>query len=162
MAKLTVRYDNLVDSMTIDAAPDIRIATSSSVDHCLIADYGSEDGYDVIGIELLAVGKLLAPFCASNKIDALKAQKVAATMAPLQADYDKEADTLTIQSGRDVEFKSDVGEGLIAYLGYEDYVYHDRYDVVGIELHNASQCLAPWFRLNRAPNANGGVAAPEV
>ena len=59
---LSVRYDKEADIMVIDTKPEISIAVSSSVDFGLVADFGSEAGCDVVGIELHSVGKLLAPF----------------------------------------------------------------------------------------------------
>ena len=151
--KLKVRYDKEVDILTIDAG--LNIATSSSVDFGLIADYGSEEGYDVVGIELVSAGKLIAPFCALNPADMIKLQKIASGIKSLKTDYDKESDILTIKTTRGVEFSFVVGEDLIAYMGYEDAAYQERYDVVGIELRNASKLLSPWFSLNRPPALAG-------
>lgn len=145
--KLKVRYNKEVDILTIFT--DRNIATSSSVEFGLIADYGSEDGDDVVGIELLSAGKLIAPFCALNPADSIKLQEFAAKIKSLKTNYDKEADILTIKTNRNVEFSSAVGENLIAYMGYENVTYQENYDVVGIELRNASKLLSPWFRLNR-------------
>ena len=145
--KLKVRYDKEVDILTI--VTGLNIATSSSVEFGLIADYGSEDGYDVVGIELLSAGKLIAPFCALNPADKIKLQEIAAKIKSLKTNYDKETDILTIKTNRNVEFSLTVGENLIAYMGYENVTYQENYDVVGIELRNASKLLSPWFSLNR-------------
>ena len=45
-----VRYDKEADIMVIDTEPQISIAVSSSVDFGLVAVFGSENGYDVVGI----------------------------------------------------------------------------------------------------------------
>ena len=145
--KLKVGYDKEVDILTIGSG--LNIATSSSVDFGLIADYGSENGYDVVGIELLSAGKLIAPFCALNPADRIKLQEIAASIKSLKTNYDKETDILNIKTSRDVEFPFAVGENLIAYMGYENVAYPENYDVVGIELRNASKLLSPWFNLNR-------------
>ena len=148
---LTVRYDKEADIMVIDTKPKISIADSSSVDFGLVADYGSEDGYDVVGIELHSVGKLLTPFCASTVADAFRAQKAAAKFS-IKYEYDQKMDILSIKTGYDPVSASDCGGGLIAHFGYCDPSgVADSYDVVGVELHNASECLSPWFKLNRAP-----------
>ena len=148
---LTVRYDKEVDIMVIDTKPKISIADSSSVDFGLVADFGSEAGYDVVGIELHSAGKLLAPFCASTSADAFRAQKAAAKFS-IKYEYDQETDILSIKTGYDPVSSSDCGGGLIAHFGYWDPSgAADSYDVVGIELHNASECLSPWFKLNRHP-----------
>ena len=148
---LMVRYDQEADIMTIDTAPNIRIAVSSSVDFGLVADFGSEDGYDVVGVEIHSVGKLLAPFCALTNADAIRAQKAVAKFS-IKYGYDKEADVLSIKTGYDPVSSSDCGGGLIAHFGYWDPTCAaDSYDVVGIELRNASECLGPWFILNRSP-----------
>ena len=153
--KLKVRYDEEVDILTVDTG--LKIATSSSVDFGLIADYGSEKGYDVVGIELMSARKLIAPFCTVNSKDFLALQEVASKIKTLKAEYDVEADILRISTTREVEFPYKVGDGLIAFMGFEDARYQDSYDVVGIELHNASECLAPYFKLNRAPlTVSGG------
>ena len=148
---LTVRYDKEVDIMVIDTAPNIRIADSSSVDFGLVADFGSEDGYDVVGVELHSAGKLLAPFCALTGDDALRAQMAVAKFS-IKYGYDKETDVLSIKTGYDPVSSSDCGGGLIAHFGYWDPACAaDSYDVVEVELRNASECLAPYFKLNRAP-----------
>ena len=87
---LMVRYDQEADIMTIDTAPNIRIAVSSSVDFGLVADFGSEDGYDVVGVEIHSVGKLLAPFCALTNADAIRAQKAVAKFS-IKYGYDKDS-----------------------------------------------------------------------
>ena len=145
--KLKVGYDKEVDVLTIGAG--LNIATSASVDFGLIADYGNEEGRDVVGIELLSAGKLIAPFCALNPADRIKLQEIAASIKSLKTNYDEETDILTIKTSRDVEFSFSVGENLIAYMGYENAAYQENYDVVGIELRNASKLLSPWFSLNR-------------
>lgn len=145
--KLKIRYDQEVDILTI--VTGLNIATSSSVEFGLIADYGSEDGYDVVGIELLSAGKLIAPFCALNPADRIKLQEIAASIKSLKTDYNNGTDILTIKTSRNVEFSFAVGENLIAYMGYENAAYQENYDVVGIELRNASILLSPWFSLNR-------------
>ena len=155
--KLKVRYNEEVDILTVDTG--IKAATSSSVDFGLIAGYSSEEGYDIVGIELMSAGRLIAPFCALNSTDSLGLQKVASKIKSLETNYDRESDILTINTSRDIEFSYDVGDGLIAYMGYENNAYKDAYDVVGIELRNASKLLFPWFRLNRAPLAPEGAAS---
>ena len=152
---LTVRYDGEVDIMTIRLAPIAHIAVSSSIDFGLIADFGSEDGFDVVGVELPSAGKLLAPFCASNEKDAVKAESIASKFS-IKYCYDKVSDILTVQTGYPSVSKSEVGSGLVAHFGYYDPACEDTYDMVGFELHNASECLAPWFKLNRASLATGG------
>lgn len=78
-------------------------------------------------------------------------------MAPLRADYDKSADILTISTGRAAERSLEVGTGFVAHLGYANKAYIKKYSVAGFELHNASECLAPYFKLNRAPlTVSGG------
>lgn len=144
---LRVEYDSEVDILTFDTG--LQTAISSSIDFGLIADYGSEEGYDVVGIELMSAGELIAPFCASDLAGSHKSREAASKIKSLKIAYDKEADILTINTTRDIEFSFDAGDGLIAYMGYENNAYRDAYDVVGIELHNASELLAPWFRLNR-------------
>ena len=153
--KLAIRYDKEADIMTIDTANGIQIADSSSVEFGLVADFGSEDGMDVVGIEIHAVSQHLAPFCALTEAEAVKAQK-AVTKFNIKYGYDKEADILTIHTQRDIVSSSNVGGGLVAYFGYDDVRYEDTYDVVGVALHNASECLAPHFKLNRAPLAVAG------
>lgn len=155
--KLKVRYDQEVDILTISNGR--QIATSSSIEFGLIADYGSEDGYDVVGIELMSAGKLIAPFCAVNPADSFRSQEIAAKIKSLKTNYDKDADILTISADRGVEFSFEVGDDLIAYMGYDDSLYTDNYDVVGIELRNASERLSRWFMLNRAPLAVAGGGA---
>ncbi len=82
-------------------------------------------------------------YCAVNESDALDSLKAASDMAPLRADYDKSADILTISTGRAAERSHDVGTGFVAHLGYANKAYIKKYSVVGFELHNASECLAP-------------------
>ena len=148
---LTVRYDQDADIMTIDTGPKVSIAVSSSVDFALVADFGSESGYDVVGIELHSVGKLLAPFCALTSADAIRAEQAAAKFS-IKYGYDHETDILSIKTGYDLVAASDCGGGLIAHFGYWDPACAaDSYDVVGVEIRNASECLSPWFKLNRAP-----------
>ena len=158
MMRPAVKYDVMVDSLTIDARDDIRIAVSSCVEDCLVGDFGTENDTDVVGIELLAAGKLLAQFCAVSESDALNnSRKAASDMAPLRADYDKSADILTISTGRIIELSFQVETGFIAHLGYANKTYANKYSVVGFELHNASECLAPHFKLNRVPlTVSGG------
>ena len=152
-----IKYDARVDSLTIDARDGVRIAMSSCVEDCLVGDFSSENGTDVVGIELLAAAKLLAQFCAVNESDALDSWKAASDMAPLRADFDKSADILTISTGRTAERSLEVGTGFVAHLGYANKAYIKKYSVVGFELHNASECLAPYFKLNRAPlTVSGG------
>ena len=59
---LKVRYDPEVDILTIWTGR--QIATSSTVEktESLIVDFGNEDGFDVVGFELLGAKKVLAPF----------------------------------------------------------------------------------------------------
>ena len=151
---LSVRYDKEADIMVIDTKPEISIAVSSSIDFGLVADFGSEAGCDVVGIELHSAGKLLVPFCALTGDDALRAQKAAAKFS-IKYGYDQETDILSIKTGYNPVSASDCGGGLIAHFGYWDPSgAADSYDVVGVELHNASECLLPWFKLNRAPLPN--------
>ena len=153
---LTVRYDKEVDIMTIDTAPDIRIAVSSSAEDGLVVDYGSEGGYDVVGIEIHAVNESLAPFCALNETEAAQAQEKSDSTPGVRFSYDKNGDILSIKSKYEVVSTSEVGGGLIAHFGYWDPSYEKSYGVVGIELHNASECLAPYFKLHRGPLAAAG------
>ncbi len=151
--KAIVRYDQEVDIMVIDTEPDIRIAVSSSVVDGLVADYGSEDDFDVVGIEFWAAGKHLAPFCAPSEVKAVEAREAASEFY-MKADYDKEADILTVKGKYEIAESRDAGSGIVTYFGYWDSACQpcqECYDLVGFELHNASECLAPWFRLNRAP-----------
>lgn len=148
---LTVRYDREVDIMTIDTAPDIRIKVSSSPEDGLVVDYGSEDRRDVVGIEIHAVRESLGPFCALSRDEAVQAQEKSNSTPGVRFSYDKEMDILVIKSNHKTVSRSDVGGGLIAHFGYWDPSYEKSYTVVGIELHNASECLAPYFKLNRAP-----------
>lgn len=152
-----VKYDARVDSLTIDAGDDIHIAVSSCVEDCLVGDFGSESRTDVVGIELLAARKLLAQFCAVNESEARKSRSAASAMAPLKADYNGVDDILTISAGPAAERLFKVSDGFVAHLGFSNKAYIDKYSVVGFELHDASERLAPWFRLNRAPlSAAGG------
>ena len=150
---LTVRYDREVDIMTIDTAPDVRITVSSSPEDGLVVEYGSEDRWDVVGIEIHAVIESLAPFCALSQAEAARAQEKSDATPGVRFSYDKEMDILAIKSKHKTVSTSDVGSGLIAHFGYWDPSYEKSYTVVGIELHNASERLAPWFKLNRAPLA---------
>ena len=154
---MQVRYDKEVDALVLYSGS--RIVTSSSVEDCLIADYGSEDGFDVVGIEFLAFSKLVAHLCDPRGYSYREAEKYASTLAPLKADYDREKDVLTVKSGHPVEFPYKVESSLIVHMGYEDSLYTERYSVVGFELHNASECLAPYFKLNRAPLAATGSSS---
>ena len=78
-------------------------------------------------------------------------------MAPLKAEYNRAEDILTISAGLTVYQSFYGGHGFIAHLGYQNDPYIRKYSVVGFELHNASECLAPYFKLNRAPlSAAGG------
>ena len=134
------------------ALPRIALAQSQAQaarDTGVVGDFSSENGTDVVGIELLAAAKLLAQFCAVNESDALDSWKAASNMAPLRADFDKSADILTISTGRTAERSLEVGTGFVAHLGYANKAYIKKYSVVGFELHNASECLAPYFKLNR-------------
>ena len=151
--RATVRYDEEVDIMTIDTAPDIRIAVSSSAEDGLVADYATEGGFDVVGSEFWAAGKHPAPFCASTETADAEARKSAA-ISHVKNDYDRESDTLTVTSRYEVADTADVGSGVIANFGYWATLARpckDCYDFVGFELYNASVCLAPYFKLNRAP-----------
>ena len=156
MMKPTVRYDAKADSLTIDSGEDVRIAVSSSVEDCLVGDFGGDSETDVVGIELLAAGKLLAQYCAATEVDANNSMQVASAMAPLKVEYDKGRDVLTVSTGRSVELLSVVGPGLIAHLGFEKKSSFKKYSVVGFVLHDASEFLSPWFELNRTPLAASG------
>ena len=157
--KAKVRYDKEVDIMTIDTAPDIRVAVSSSAEDGLVADYGSEEAFDLVGIEFWAAGKHLAQFCALTESDVREAQR-GASRFHVKAAYDLEADILTVKSRYEVAETVEAGGGIVAYFGYWDSSCEPCekcYDFVGFELHNASECLAPYFKLNRAPlSAAGG------
>ena len=151
--KPRVKYDGKVDSLTIDAGKSISIEVSSSVEDCLVGDFGSDEGRDVVGIELLGAAKLLRQFCSSGNWggEVFDSKKAATAMAPLKPEYSADADILTVSAGRAVEQSHEVGTGFVAHLGYAREGLSDKYSVVGFELHNASECLAPWFKLNRAP-----------
>lgn len=149
----TVRYDEEVDIITVDTAPDIRIGVSSSVVDGLIADYKSEATRELVGIEFWAAHKHLAPFCASTEKEAAEARRAAQAFV-VKTDYDREKDILTVSTSHEVSKKVDSGAGIIAYFGYWDSSCEPCEkcsDLVGFELHNASECLAPYFRLNRDP-----------
>ena len=146
---LRVRYDEEVDILTVDTG--LEIAVSSGVDFGLIADFGSEEGCDVVGIELMSARKLIAPFCAVNSAGLLSSQDAETSIKTLKTNYDVKSDILSVRSTRKAEFSLEVCDGLLVFMGYEDEAYKDRYDMVGFELHNASECLAPWFKLNRNP-----------
>ena len=156
--KATVRYDKEADIMAIDTAPDIRIAVSSDVEEGLVADYGSRERHDLVGIEFWSAGKHLAQFCALNEADVREAQKEVSRFH-VNAAYDAEADILVVKGRYRVAKKVDAGSGIIGYFGYWDSSCEpceECYDFVGFELHNASECLAPWFKLNRAPLQSSG------
>ena len=121
-----------------------------------MGDFSVESGGGVAGIELLAAGKLLSQYCAGTAIDTDKSSKSASEMAPLKVEYDKGQDILTVSTGRSIELSSEVVQGFIAHLGYATKNRSKKYSVVGFELHNASVCLNPWFKLNRAPLATSG------
>ncbi len=59
---LQVRCDPEVDILAIWTGQPI--ATSSTVEHSesLIADFGKEDGFDVVGFELMGAAKFLDPY----------------------------------------------------------------------------------------------------
>ncbi len=151
---LNVRYDEEVDILTVDTGRPIAI--SSSIDFGLVADYGSEESCDVVGIEIMSAGKLIAPFCAVNYKDFLALKNTASMIKSLDAEYDKEADVLKISTTRNAEFQYEVSDELTACLGYEDSACQDTYDMVGFELRNASELLSPYFKLNRAPLITAG------
>ena len=98
-----IKYGPRVDSLTIDAKDDVKIAVSSCVENCLVGDFRSENNADVVGMELLAAGKLLAQFCTVNESEVLDSWKAASDMVPLWADYDKSSDILTIGTRRAIE-----------------------------------------------------------
>ena len=62
-------------------------------------------------------------YCAVNESDALDSWKAASDMAPLRADFDKNADILTISTGRAAERSLEVGTGFVAHLGYANKAY---------------------------------------
>ena len=142
-----------MDIINLYTAPEIRIGVSSSVEDGLVADYASERSHELVGIEFWAAGKHLAPFCVTNEADVAKAE-MEASKFPSKASYDRELDVLTFASKYEVAAKISAGGGIVAYFGYCDASCEpceDCYDLVGFELHNASECLAPWFELNRGP-----------
>jgi hypothetical protein len=59
---LKIKYDEILDILTIWTGNEI--ATSSTVEgsESLIVDFGNEDGFDVVGFELLGASGLLAPY----------------------------------------------------------------------------------------------------
>ena len=59
---LKIKYDEILDILTIWTGHEI--ATSSTVEgsESLIVDFGNEDGFDVVGFELLGASGLLAPY----------------------------------------------------------------------------------------------------
>ncbi len=59
---LIVKYDAEVDALTIRTGHVIQTSSSIEDDEILIVDFGKEDGFDVVGFELLGAAKLLAPF----------------------------------------------------------------------------------------------------
>ena len=64
---LQVRYDPDVDILTVWTGQQIAASSSVEDSESLIVDFGKEDGFDVVGFELLGAAKLLAPyFSAAN------------------------------------------------------------------------------------------------
>ena len=59
---LQVSYDAATDILTIWTGQPV--ATSAGVGDSLIADFGSDDGFDVVGFELRGAAEYLAPFFA--------------------------------------------------------------------------------------------------
>jgi uncharacterized protein YuzE len=59
---LIVKYDAEVDALTIRTGHVIQTSSSIEDDELLIVDFGKEDGFDVVGFELLGAANLLAPF----------------------------------------------------------------------------------------------------
>ena len=57
---LQVSYDAATDTLTIWTGRPV--ATSAGLGDSLIADFGSEDGSDVVGFELRGAAEYLAPF----------------------------------------------------------------------------------------------------
>lgn len=57
---LQVSYDAATDILTIWTGQPV--ATSAGVGDSLIADFGSDDGFDVVGFELRGAAEYLAPF----------------------------------------------------------------------------------------------------
>ena len=43
-----IKYGPRVDSLTIDAKDDVKIAVSSCVENCLVVDFRSENNPDVV------------------------------------------------------------------------------------------------------------------
>ena len=148
---LRVGYDEEVDILRLYTG--VNIAVSSSIDFGLVADYGSEDGYDVVGIELMSAKNLIAPLCAGSSKDLLGLREIESKGSSWTSEYDPEADVLRIGTAREVEFPYRVSDALIAHMGFEDRSNREAYDLVGFELHNASEYLAPYFKLNRSPLA---------
>ena len=59
---LIVKYDAEVDALTIRTGNIIQTSSSIEDDELLIVDFGKEDGFDVVGFELMGASKVLAPF----------------------------------------------------------------------------------------------------
>ena len=57
---LQVSYDAATDILTIWTGQPV--ATSAGVGDSLIADFGSDEGFDVVGFELRGAAEYLAPF----------------------------------------------------------------------------------------------------
>lgn len=150
--KPRVKYDGKIDSLIIDAGKSVKIEVSSSVEDCLVGDFGCSERKDVVGVELLGAAKLLGQFSAGTGwgLAVSDPKESASAMSPLKAEYSADTDILTVSAGRTVELSQQIAAGFFAYLGYAREGRSKNYSVVGFELHNASECLAPWFKLNRA------------
>ena len=57
---LQVSYDAATDILTIWTGQPV--ATSAGLGDSLIADFGSDEGFDVVGFELRGAAEYLAPF----------------------------------------------------------------------------------------------------
>ena len=64
---LQIRYDPEVDILTIWTGQQITTSSAVEDSESLIVDFGKEDGFDVVGFELLGAAKLLSPYFSAAK-----------------------------------------------------------------------------------------------
>jgi hypothetical protein len=146
--ELTVRYDDEVDVLEINAGRAPVISASLEDDMNVAVKLGTRDGHDIVGILLIHATSLLSPYFAPNRD--MKPTVEGRQKHPI-SNYDRKSDKLDLGcTDTPPDFTTSTGGQLFAYWE-PDKSNPDgiTWKIVGVSIREVSQHLAPFFKLTR-------------
>lgn len=144
--ELTVRYDDEVDVLEINTGRPPVISASLEDDMNVAVKLGTRDCHDIVGVLLIHATSFLSPYFAPNSD--MKHTVERRLKHPI-SNYDRKSDKLDLGcTDTPPDFTTSTGGQLFAYWE-PDELDPDGipWKIVGVSLRDASQHLAPFFKL---------------